>query len=72
MERAIAVAYYVGSPLIYEINRVETQRGCPFPNSVANVGEMYSIWRGRLLSVFGKSKHPDRCGESETHFLQGL
>ena len=32
MERAIAVAYYVGSPLIYEINRVETQRGCPFPN----------------------------------------
>jgi len=38
LERAIAVAYYVGSPLIYEINRVETQRGCPYPNSVANVG----------------------------------
>lgn len=38
MERAIAVAYYVGSPLIYEINRVETQRGCPYPNSVTQVG----------------------------------
>ena len=38
LERAIAVAYYVGSPLIYEINRVETQRGCPYPNSVVQVG----------------------------------
>jgi len=40
MERAIAVAYYVGSPLIYEINRVETSRGCPYPNSVTSVGGM--------------------------------
>ena len=38
MERAIAVATYVGSPLIYQIDRVETQRGCPFPNSVTQVG----------------------------------
>ena len=40
LERAIAVAYYVGSPLIYEINRVETSRGCQYPNSVTSVGGM--------------------------------
>ena len=38
MERGIAVAYYVGSPLIYQIDLVETSRGCPYPNSIASVG----------------------------------
>lgn len=38
MERAIAVAQYVGSPLIYQIDRVETSRGCKYAGSVANIG----------------------------------
>ena len=29
LEKAIARASYVGSPLIYQIDRVETSRGCP-------------------------------------------
>lgn len=38
LERAIARASYVGSPLIYQIDRVETQRGCPFSGSVTSIG----------------------------------
>ena len=38
LEKAIARASYVGSPLIYQIDRVETSRGCPFSGSVANIG----------------------------------
>ncbi len=40
MERAIAVASYVGSPLIYQIDRVETARGCAYSGSVAQIGRM--------------------------------
>ena len=59
MERAIAVAYYVGSPLIYEINRVETQRGCPFPNSVANVGgDVFYLARDGFYRFSGNQSIP--------------
>ena len=59
MERAIAVAYYVGSPLIYEINRVETQRGCPFPNSVASVGgDVYYLARDGFFRFSGTQSLP--------------
>ena len=40
LERAIAVAQYVGTPLIYQIDRVETARGCKYSGSVANIGRM--------------------------------
>lgn len=59
LERAIAVAYYVGSPLIYEINRVETQRGCPYPNSVANVGgSVFYLSQDGFYSFDGQSSQP--------------
>lgn len=38
LEKAIARASYVGSPLIYQIDRVETSRGCPYSGSVTNIG----------------------------------
>jgi len=38
MERGIAVAQYVGTPLIYQIDLVETSRGCSVPQSVVSMG----------------------------------
>jgi len=40
LERGIAVAQYVGSPLIYQIDRVETARGCNYSGSVASIGKL--------------------------------
>ena len=40
MERGIATATYVGSPLIYQIDRVENARGCTFSGSVASIGKL--------------------------------
>ena len=38
MERAIARMQYVGSPLIFTFEKVETNHGCSYPNSVASLG----------------------------------
>ena len=38
MERGIARAQFVGPPLFYSIDKVETARGCKFPGTVCNVG----------------------------------
>lgn len=38
LERAIVRATYVGTPLIFQFDKVETTRGCQYPGSVANVG----------------------------------
>lgn len=39
LERGIAIAQYVGTPLIYQIDRVETARGCKYEGSVAHIGK---------------------------------
>ena len=38
MEKAIARMQYVGSPLIFTFEKVETSHGCNYPNSVASLG----------------------------------
>lgn len=38
MERAIARMQYVGSPLIFTFEKVETGHGCNYPNSIASLG----------------------------------
>lgn len=38
MEKAIVRASYVGTPLIYQIDKVETARGCTFSGSVSHIG----------------------------------
>ncbi len=59
MENGIAVAYYVGSPLIYQFDLVETSRGCPFPGSVASVGGLsFYLSRSGFFSFDGKSSQP--------------
>ena len=71
MERAIAVAYYVGSPLIYEINRVETQRGCPFPNSVANVGgDVFYLARDGFYRFSGNQSIPIGAEKVDAFFFK--
>lgn len=40
MEKAILRASYVGTPLIYQIDKVETTKGCTFSGSVANIGNL--------------------------------
>ena len=37
-ERGIVRMSYVGSPLIFQFDKVETSRGCPYPGSVCAVG----------------------------------
>lgn len=71
MERAIAVAYYVGSPLIYEINRVETQRGCPYPNSVANVGgNVFYLSQDGFYSFDGQKSSPIGAEKVDKFFFE--
>ena len=38
LERGIVRMSYVGSPLIFQFDKVETSRGCPYSGSIANVG----------------------------------
>jgi len=40
LERGIATATYVGSPLIYQIDRIENARGCNYAGSVASIGRL--------------------------------
>lgn len=71
MERAIAVAYYVGSPLIYEINRVETQRGCPFPDSIANVGgDVFYLARDGFYRFSGNQSIPIGAEKVDKFFFK--
>jgi hypothetical protein len=59
MERAIAVANYVGSPLIYQIDRVETARGCKYKGSVANIGRLvFYISDDGFYSFDGRQSQP--------------
>jgi len=38
LERAIVRMQYVGSPLVFQFDRVETARGCEYPGSVVQLG----------------------------------
>lgn len=38
LERAIVRMQYVGSPLVFQFDRVETARGCEYPGSVVQIG----------------------------------
>lgn len=59
MERGIAVAQYVGTPLIYQIDLVETSRGCKFKNSVTNIGKTtFFISDDGFFSFDGRASNP--------------
>ena len=64
MERGIAVAQYVGTPLIYQIDLVETSRGCSIPQSVISMGpntyflsdDGFYLFDGRQARPIGAEK----------------
>jgi hypothetical protein len=64
MEKAICVAQYVGTPLIYQIDKVETTRGCAFAGSVGNIGRLvfylsedgFYSFDGRQIAPIGAEK----------------
>lgn len=59
MERGIAVAQYVGSPLIYQIDLVETSRGCAVPQSVVSMGaNTYFLSDDGFYRFDGRSAQP--------------
>lgn len=59
MERGIAIAQYVGTPLIYQIDLVETSRGCKYKNSVTNIGKTtFFISDDGFFSFDGRASNP--------------
>jgi len=59
LEKAICIAQYVGTPLIYQIDKVETTRGCAFSGSVGNVGRLIFFLSEDGFYLFdGKSSTP--------------
>ena len=64
MEKSIVRASYVGTPLIYQIDKVETTRGCTFSGSVANIGQFifflnedgFYLFDGRSSQAIGQEK----------------
>ena len=69
MERAIAVASYVGSPLIYQIDRVETARGCAYSGSVANIGGLVFFISDDGFYAFDGSKSQPIGAEKVNRFF---
>jgi len=51
-ERGIVRMSYVGSPLIFQFDKVETSRGCPYPGSVTNVGPFVFYLAGDGFYLF--------------------
>ena len=64
MEKAIVRASYVGTPLIYQIDKVETTRGCTFSGSVSYIGQTifylnedgFYLFDGRSSQAIGQEK----------------
>jgi hypothetical protein len=63
-ERAIYRAAYAGPPLIWQFDKVESQKGCKFPGSVCNIGSMvfylsddgFYAFNGQSSSPIGSEK----------------
>lgn len=64
MEKAICRATYMGTPLIYQIDKMETTRGCAFSGSVGNIGRLvfylsedgFYTFDGSMSSPIGAEK----------------
>jgi len=81
MERGIAVAQYVGTPLIYQIDLVETSRGCAVPQSVVSMGpntyflsdDGFYMFDGRRAQPIGAEKiNRWFWDHADTQYLQNM
>ena len=67
MERAIVRATYTGPPLIWQFDKVETQRGCKVPNSICHIGSLifylsddgFYAFDGQRSTAIGNEKVDD-------------
>lgn len=64
-ERALVRMTYVGSPLIFQFDKVETNRGCNYPGSVAHLGpnqvffladDGFHVWNGQATQPIGAER----------------
>lgn len=70
LERAIVRATYVGTPLIFQFDKVETTRGCQFPGSVANVGHtVYYLSNDGFYAFDGQQSRPIGAEKVNRWFL---
>ena len=73
LERGIVRATYVGTPLIYQLDKVESSRGCAFPNSVCNVGNMtFFLSSDGFYSFDGQATRPIGAEKVDRWFFENF
>lgn len=74
MERAIARMQYVGSPLIFTFEKVETGHGCNYPNSVASLGptQVFYLADDGFFMFDGQRSIPIGAEKVDTFFFDDL
>jgi hypothetical protein len=71
LERGIVRASYVGSPIIFQFDKVELNRGCSVPGSVANVGHnVFYLSDDGFYMFDGQSSKPIGAEKINRFFLQ--
>ena len=71
LERAIARMQYVGSPLIFTFEKVETDRGCSFPGSIAAIGpaQVYFLSREGFFVFNGSNSQAIGAEQVDNFFF---
>ena len=70
LERAIVRATYVGTPLIFQFDKVETTRGCSHAGSVANVGhQVFYLSNDGFYAFDGQRSRPIGAEKVNRWFL---
>jgi len=74
LERAIARMQYVGSPLIFTFEKVETGHGCNYPNSVASLGptQVFYLADDGFFMFDGQRSIPIGAEKVDTFFFNDL
>ena len=71
MEKGIVRAQYVGSPLVFEFDKVQLQRGCKISGSVASIGRNVFYLSDDGFYVFdGQSSKPIGAEKINRFFLK--
>lgn len=71
MEKGIVRAQYVGSPLVFEFDKVQLQRGCKISGSVASIGRNVFYLSDDGFYVFdGQSSKPIGAEKINRYFLK--
>ena len=74
LENAIARMQYVGSPLIFTFEKVETGHGCNYPNSIASLGptQVFYLADDGFFMFDGQRSIPIGAEKVDTFFFDDL